>query len=367
LAKNTSIMARGPQRRRRSNGGGITIHDVARRAGVSTATVSRAIAMPDRVSVETRRQVAKAIAETGYTPNASARNLRVRSTRMVLALVPGMTNTFFTPILNAIEDVLSAAGYGLIIGDTRNTKTREAHYARLIRAGQVDGVILLTGHMPRENEHAGIEDAAVTTLVCVDIPRSGLPVFHTANRAAAREMVAYLIGKGHRRIAHITGPKGNIESSERIAGYKEALKAAGIPFDPGLVWQGAFLQGTGSSTSRAFLAQADRPTAVFAANDEAAVDFIRSVEREGLSVPDDVSVAGFDDIEYLQYFEPGLTTMRQPRSELGRLAATDLLKRMQRDGADIPPARVQLPCELIERGSVRDVSVPARRKATVRA
>jgi LacI family repressor for deo operon, udp, cdd, tsx, nupC, and nupG len=360
-------MNRGPQRRRRPSGGGITILDVARRAGVSTATVSRAIASPERVSEEARSLVAKAIAETGYTPNASARNLRVRSTRMVLALVPGMTNTFFTPILNAIEDVLSAAGYGLIIGDTRNTETREAHYARLIRAGQVDGVILLTGHIPRANERSGIEDATVTTLVCVDIPRSGLPVFHVANRAAAREMVAYLIGKGHRRIAHITGPKGNVESSERIAGYKEGLKKAGIAFDPAIVWQGAFLQGTGPATSRAFLAQTDRPTAVFAANDEAAVDFIRSVERAGLRVPEDVSVAGFDDIEYLQYFEPGLTTMRQPRSELGRLAAIDLLKRMQRDGGEIPPARVQLPCEMIERRSVRDVRAAAPRKVAAPA
>ena len=145
----------------------------------------------------------------------------------------------------------------------------------------------------------------------------------------------------------------------------DALKAAGIAVDPAIVWQGAFQQGTGPATARSFLAQADRPTAVFAANDEAAVDFIRSIEQHGLSVPDDVSVAGFDDIEYLQYFTPGLTTMRQPRSELGRLAATDLLKRMQRDGGELPAARVELACELIERQSVRALTaaVPRRKAA----
>ena len=138
-------------------GRGVTILDVARRAGVSTATVSRAIANPALVSEAARSLVSTAIAETGYTPNASARNLRVRSTKMVLALVPGMTNTFFTPILNAVEDVLSEAGYGLVIGDTRNSREREAHYARVVRAGQVDGVILLTGHLLDQGGGPGIE------------------------------------------------------------------------------------------------------------------------------------------------------------------------------------------------------------------
>jgi LacI family repressor for deo operon, udp, cdd, tsx, nupC, and nupG len=337
-------------------GRGVTITDVARRAGVSTATISRALANPERVSQATRGLVDRAIAETGYTPNASARNLRVRSTRMVLALVPGMTNTFFTPILNAVEDVLSEAGYGLIIGDTRNSAEREAHYARLIRAGQVDGVILLTGHLPAENERAGIEGIVPTTLICIDIPNANLPVFHSASRPAARRLVDYLIERGHRRIGHITGPKGNLEGAERLGGYRDALKAAGIAFDQKLVWQGDFMPEAGLAAAEAFLALAVRPTAVFAANDETAVTFIRAIAPSGLAVPDDVSVVGFDDIEYLQYFVPGLTTMRQPRAELGRLGAEDLLKRMRRDSPAPPALRVRLECELIERDSVRDIS-----------
>ncbi|MEO8668308.1 MAG: LacI family DNA-binding transcriptional regulator [Bauldia sp.] len=336
-------------------GHGVTIRDVARRAGVSTATVSRALASPERVSEATRALVDRAIAETGYTPNASARNLRVRSTRMVLALVPGMTNTFFTPILNAVEDVLSEAGYGLIIGDTRNSREREAHYARLIRAGQVDGVILLTGHLPAENERAGIEGLVPTTLICIDIPRANLPVFHAASRSAARRLVDYLIARGHRRIGHITGPKNNLEGLERMRGYKDALAAIGVEVEPTLIWPGDFMPEGGSAAARSFLALADRPTAVFAANDETAVNFIRSLAASGLSVPDDVSVVGFDDIEYLQFFSPGLTTMRQPRAELGRLAAEDLLQRMRRDTPAPPPVRVRLECELIERHSVRDI------------
>jgi LacI family repressor for deo operon, udp, cdd, tsx, nupC, and nupG len=353
---------------KRPFGRGVTISDVARRAGVSTATVSRAIANPELVSEKTRSLVSRAIAETGYTPNASARNLRVRSTRMVLALVPGMTNSFFTPILNAVEDVLSEAGYGLIIGDTRRSRAREAHYVRLIRAGQVDGVILLTGHLPGQNEQAGIERLVPTLLICIDIPSANLPVFHVANREAGRTIVDYLIGRGHRRIAHVTGPKGNLESAERIRGYKDALKAAGIPFDATLVWQGDFMPEKGLAAAASFLAlsPSERPTAVFTANDETAVNFIRAINRAGISVPEDVSVAGFDDIEYLQFFSPGLTTMRQPRAELGRLAAADLLKRMERDAPTLPPTRVQLGCKLIERDSVRDIT-PVRRPARVLA
>jgi LacI family repressor for deo operon, udp, cdd, tsx, nupC, and nupG len=274
---------------------------------------------------------------------------------MVLALLPGMTNTFFTPILNAIEDVLSEAGYGLIIGDTRKSAEREAHYARLIRAGQVDGVILLTGHLPAESARAGIKGLVPTTLVCMDIPRANLPVFHVANRAAARRLVDYLAARGHRRIGHITGPKGNVEAIERLRGYRDALSAIGVGVDPGLIWQGDFIGEAGLSAAHSYLALADRPTAVFAANDESAVSFIRALAAAGVRVPDDVSVVGFDDIEYLQYFSPGLTTMRQPRAELGRLAAEDLLKRMQRDATDLPPVRVRLDCEFVERQSVRTI------------
>ncbi|MBN9058026.1 MAG: LacI family DNA-binding transcriptional regulator, partial [Rhizobiales bacterium] len=126
----------------------MTIQDVARRAGVSTATVSRAIALPDRVTEATRAAVFAAIRETGYTPNAAARSLRAKSTKMVLVLLPGIGNSFFTPVLNALEEVFTEGGYGVLIGYTRQSRSRETHYARVIRAGQVDGVLVVTGNVP---------------------------------------------------------------------------------------------------------------------------------------------------------------------------------------------------------------------------
>ncbi len=337
---------------RRSKGRGITIFDVARKAGVSTATVSRALAFPDRVAEDTRAAVFAAIAEVGYTPNASARNLRAKRSRMVLALIPGMDNAFFTPILNAIEDELSDAGYGLIMGDTRNDERKEFHYTRIIRAGQVDGVVLLIGHMPKAESDHGIDANLPISIVLNEIKGTNLPVFDVANRKAARTMVNFLISQGHRRIAHIRGPEGYVEANERVKGYTDALKAAGIPIEPELIWPGSFFPGSGRESLQRYYSMSDRPTAIFASNDQSAIGFIKSLKDSGLSVPNDVSVAGFDDIAFLELFIPGLTTMRQPLAELGRLAAVDLLKRMENSGKPLPSTRVRLECELVIRESV---------------
>jgi LacI family transcriptional regulator, repressor for deo operon, udp, cdd, tsx, nupC, and nupG len=335
-----------------------TIMDVAHRAGVSTATVSRAITTPELVAEDTRARVTAAIAETGYTPNATARNLRARSTRTVLALLPGMSNTFFTPILNALEDTLSAAGYGLLIGDTRNDPERERLYARLIRAGQVDGVILFTGHLPRDDAPMAAEDHPPVTLICNEIPGDQAhSVFDVANRDAAREAVEHLIAAGHSRIAHIAGPPDNIEARERRRGYAEALVRAGIAFDVRIVWGDSFRWQSGVEAAGHFLASSNRPTAVFASSDDAAIGFIKTLRAANLRTPADVSVVGFDDIDLADVIDPPLTTMRQPRSELGRLAAEDILKRMAA-GHDASPTRMRLPCDLIVRESVRTFEAP---------
>ena len=336
--------------------GAVTIQEVARRAGVSTATVSRAIALPDRVTDATREAVFAAIRETGYTPNAAARNLRAKTTKMVLVLLPGIGNSFFTPILNALEEVFSAAGYGVLIGYTRQDKSRETHYARVIRAGQVDGVLLVTGHLPRDEEFTHFPYTVPVSLILSEIPgHNGFSVFDVENRKAGRTMTEYLISLGHRRIAHIAGPSLNPEANERAAGYREALEAAGIPFDGSLLWTGAgnFDFAAGEAAARRYLDMNDRPTAVFAAADETAFGFMRALKTEGVSIPRDVSVVGFDDTEFAYHYDPALTTMRQPRTETGRLAAQDLLRRMQANGEGSETVRVRLPCELVIRESAR--------------
>ena len=332
--------------RRRS----VTIHDVARAAGVSTATVSRALADPDRVAEATRNAVLSAIAKTGFTPNAAARSLRARSTKMILALLPGIGNSFYTPILNAVEDVLSAAGYGMIMGDTRQDEKREAHYDRLVRAGQVDGVMLLTGRLPHP-DFAALDATVPITLICNAIPGlTSLPVIEIDNHDAAHVIVSHLIGLGHRRIAHARGPADNVESTYRLAGYRAAMADAGLPVDEAIIFDGAFNFDAGARVARQFLAFSPRPTALFTANDEMAMGFMKTVKDAGLAVPGDVSVAGFDDIEFARYFDPALTTMSQPRAELGRLAAVSLLARIVGGGKKMP-LRTRLKCTLMVRNS----------------
>ncbi|MCB1500870.1 MAG: LacI family DNA-binding transcriptional regulator [Bauldia sp.] len=334
-----------------------TILDVARRAGVSTATVSRALAAPDKVAEETRARVIAAIAATGYTPNASARNLRARSTQIVLALLPGISNTFFAPILNAIEDTLSAAGYGMIIGDTRHSLQKEAHYTRFILAGQVDGVILFTGQIPRDGDVASASGRVPIALVCNEIVgERRYSVFDVDNRAAAARATTHLIAAGHRHLGHVAGDARNIEAVERMKGFRLALKRAGIPPDEAAIWEGGFRYEDGVAAATRFLALRERPTAIFASADHAAIGFIRTVRDAGIRIPEDVSIVGFDDIDYASVIDPPLTTMRQPRASLGRLAAEDLLQRMGRDAVDVPPIRERLRCDLIERETVGPVA-----------
>ncbi len=317
----------------------VTISDVARRAGVSTATVSRTLAMPDRVAEATRAAVFAAIRETGYIPNAMARSLRARSTKMVLALLNGIGDSFFTAILNAVEEALFEAGYGVVMGDTRGDSARENHYDRLVRSGQVDGVLLFSGRMPAAR-FAELDASVPLTLVCNDIPGESLPFVESANRDAARTLTDYLISVGHRRIGHISGPLRGPEAEDRIAGYRDALEAAGIAFDPGLIWEGNYQAESGAKAAiRHFLPMADRPTAVFGANDETAIGFIKAVRDAGLSVPRDVSVAGFDDIGYAALFDPGLTTMRQPRAEIRAGGGRDSGPAHDRQGRSAGTAR----------------------------
>ncbi len=339
--------------------------------------MSRALATPDLVSDDARARVAAAIKATGYTPNAMARSLRARSTKIVLALIPGMSNTFFTPILNAIEDTLWAAGYGMIIGDTgRQTakgvdhgRLKEQHYVRLVRSGQVDGVILFTGRLPRDEGSVLSPDQIPMALVCNEIPGDErISVFDVANYATARAAVDYLVAHGHRRIAYITGPPKNVEAMARAKGYRDALRAVDIPFDETLVWGGSFRFEAGVAAGNRFLELGMPASAIFAAADHAAIGFIKTMREAGVRVPEDVSIIGFDDIDFAETIEPPLTTMRQPREELGRAAALDLLKRMASGGSDLPPTRMRLDCALIERSSVRQadetvVSRARRRRA----
>lgn len=280
---------------------------------------------------------------------------RREPTRMVLCLLPGIGNSFWNVVINAIEAVVIRAGYGIVFGDARGDPVREAHYDRMVRSGAFDGVILLNGRLPSP-DFADLDSRFPIVLGWNDVPEAEtLPVYDIADREAARSMTDLLIAAGHRRIAHITGNPSNVGARERVLGYRDALAAAGIAVDESLIWPGTFSYVAGAKGVERFLATADRPTAIFAASDEVAVGCIKGLKEAGLSVPADVSVAGFDGVDFSAMYDPALTTVIQPRAELGRLVAERLVQRM----SDVPPAtgerRTRLSCTLVLRESVGPV------------
>jgi LacI family repressor for deo operon, udp, cdd, tsx, nupC, and nupG len=331
-----------PARRRQ---GAARIKEVARLASVSTATVSRALASPDQVSPETRARVMAAVAKVGYVPNPAARSLRSQKTHMVLVALPDLANIFFSQVLRGIEEELFAAGYGMVIGDLNGAPEKEARFAAFAAGGQVDGVLLLNGHLLRG---APAELAVPVVALCEAIDGAGIPQIEVDNRAAARRMTHYLASLGHRRIGYVCGPAGNVLERERFAGYRDGLERARLAFEPALVWPGDYKLESGVAVGQRIAATAERPGAVFCSNDEMAIGVLRAFASAGLDVPGDISVAGFDDIEYAAVASPALTTIRQPRRQLGQHGASALLSLLR---GEHPPQRIRLETELVLRAS----------------
>lgn len=327
------------------------MQDVAKLAAVSTATVSRALASSDRVSADTRARVLKAIAQVGYVPNPAARTLRSQKTGMVLVVLPDLANTFFSKILRGIEETLFEAGYGMIIGDLDGSPVKEAHFAAFTAAGRVDGAILLNGHLfgqSREAKGVPADISIPLVALCEAIPGADIPQIEVDNRSAAETMTRYLASLGHRRIAYVTGPAGNVLEQERMRGYRDGLQAEGIAFDARFLFAGDYTVESGVAAGHDLLARETRPTAVFCTSDEMAIGLMRTLHSAGLRVPRDISVAGFDDIEFAAVAEPSLTTIHQPRRELGQAAAAALVGLLSDQST---PRRIRLPTSLVIRGS----------------
>jgi len=336
-----------PQQESRVNRHLPRIRDVARVAGVSTATVSRALSKPDVVSAETLRVVRSAVAQTGYTVNQAARNLRQRKTMGVVALVPNLANPFFSRILAGLSAVLAPAGYNLLVVDTEGPGV-DRHIARTLDRSRADGLILFDGLLPADDLQPGRLLPPVV-MACEWIEGLAAPRIRIDNAAGAGLAVEHLAGLGHRRIGHLLGPASNVLARERARGVRHKLAALALPERPDWFLAGDFSLESGRRCAAEWIAMADRPTAICCASDQMAVGFIAEVQRQGLRVPQDVSVVGFDNIDLVAHITPALTTIRQPRWQIGETAARVMIGLMG-DGGD-PDADTILPVQLIERAS----------------
>lgn len=326
-----------------------TIDDVARLAGVSIATVSRCLHTPDIVAAKTRERVLGAVRETGYNLNAAAQSLRSRRANTVLVVVPDIGNTFFSEILGGIEREASAAGLTMLIGNSGRSKTREEVYVRYLLNGRADGALLLAEPKARWSDiPVRAEQRAVPIVTISEVGSDFGPLTVSIdNVAAAEATVQHLISLGHRRIGHVCGPENNILTAQRLQGYRRALDKAGLRHRPEFELPGSFGLDSGRAAFARFIKLADRPSALFFANDEMAMGFLSTASAAGIQVPRDLSIIGFDDIHFAQTCIPALTTIRQPRSEMGAAGMRLLLSVL----AGEAPVPVRLPFELVVRGS----------------
>jgi LacI family repressor for deo operon, udp, cdd, tsx, nupC, and nupG len=333
------------------------ITDVARLAGVSTATVSRALSKPETVAESTRNAVLTAAKESGYRVNLSARNLRRQRTGAIVVMVPDLGNPFFSEILAGIEAGLSKADFNMLVVDTRQAHMKPQLVSSYLHATRADGIIALDGSLPEAVLSATRSGAGAPPIIfaCEWTRSDQFPSVRVDNAHGARLAISHLADLGHRSIGMVCGPPDNVLTRARSDGAAAELAARGLTLDPTHVFEGDFSIDAGAKAATAWLDLPDRPSAVFCQSDQMAFGFISELARHGVSTPRDISVVGFDDIDIARRFIPALSTVRQPRNELGHAAAEILIRRLQAPEDLIAKTSV-LDVELIARDSTRAVA-----------
>lgn len=328
----------------------VTIRDVARAAGVSTATAARALGGYGHASPAARRKVSESARRLGYRPNVVARALVSRATTTVGLVVGDIENPFFAAAARGLADVMDAHGYTVLLANADEDAGRERRAVDALRARQVDGMVVVPapGASP---EHLAELVTAGVPLVLLDRAVVGVAADSVLARnvAGARAAVAHLAGLGHRRIGVVSDSPEITSSAERIQGYRQALRAAGIAPEPGLISIGGPTRDDGEAAALRLLDRPDRPTAVFTANNFMTVGALRAARSLGLRIPEDVALVGFDDLDWTTLVQPPVTVVRQPVADLGRVAGERLLRRLEGDAG--PPRRIRLDANLIVRGS----------------
>lgn len=327
-----------------------SIRKVSQVAGVSVATVSRTMRHPDRVRKETREKVLEAVKAVGYRPNMMARNFRAKKSFAVVVLVPNIANPFFSRVIRGIEQGAQQEGYAVLLGDTQGLKEREAEYTSLVSSRQADGVIQLSANVDGVLDILDNADGPVPLVnACECAVNPPCPTVRIDNVGAARKAMEHLISLGHERIGIVLGPGDSPLTVDRLQGYKLALKENNLPFDKRLVVSGDFSLASGRRAVTALSAVNNPPSAIFCCNDEMAIGAMHRLKTDGFRVPEDISIVGFDDIEFASYVDPALTTISQPTEELGKVAFSVLLDLLE--GRTPEQMEFVLPTELIVRDS----------------
>ena len=328
-----------------------TIRDVAKRAGVSVATVSHVINGTRKVAPETAERVHRAMEELDYHPNAVARSLRTRKTQVIGVVVSDITNPFFATLVRGAEDAALEAGYSIVVCNSDETIEKENRYVQVLRRRRVDGMLLAPV--------GGGENPAIWKLA-----RQGVPFVFVDRRAPGVEADAvlsdnvggaylatkHLIERGHERIGIVLGIPGATTTEERLAGYRRALEEAGIPLAEELVVWGGYRVEGGRRATAELLSLTPPPTAIFSTNNLMTVGTLQELFARGVRIPDQIAVVGFDDLEWAEMANPPLTAVAQRPHEIGHRAVRLLLERLSTEEF-LPPREERVSVDLKVRGS----------------
>ena len=303
----------------------VKMSEVAQLAKVSTSTVSRVLSNAPYIAEETRQRVLEAVKALNYRTNRLASNFRKRSSKTVVVVLPDITNVFFSKIVQGFQKVARESDYHVLLGDTGNSLQVEKEFIDLVKERFVDGLILTTARVPKEEIEA-ISQVMPVVLACEYLQGYDIPTVSIDNIGAAQEATEHLIKLGHKRIGFITGPLSIILSRDRLKGYRQAMLSNEIFVDESLIQEGDFTVESGYSITMKLLTANSLPTAIVASNDEMAVGAMKAIKKTGLRIPEDVAVIGFDDIPLCTLVEPELTTIAQPKYDIGCQAMELLLK-----------------------------------------
>jgi len=338
----------------------IGIKQLAKTLGISTASVSRALSNPDRVSDKMRERVQEAAKQAGYRPNKMGANLRTSKTRNIIVIIPDISDTFNSGVIRSIERTAASRDYSVLFGDTQGFRDSEISYGDMVRTRQADGIICFSHKLPFSKSDLNAENFKLPPIVnsCELISEDQLaghtvPLVTIDNIAASCELTEHLLSLGHRKIAVITGNSDAPSTEQRLEGYRKALTKAGVEYKDDLVFCGEYTLESGRLTTERILASDQQPTAILCMCDETALGSLYTLKSHDINVPDDISVVGFDDIKFAQYFSPALTTIAQPVDDIGKRCVELLLKII--DGETVSQSSVILPHKLIVRDSTKAI------------
>jgi LacI family transcriptional regulator len=335
-------------RARKENGRPVTMRDVASAAGVSVATVSRVLNGSGSVTSFTRHNVQQAVARLAYVPDNAARSLSTRNTRCIGMLLPDLYGEFFSELIRGVDRAVRARGLHLLLSCSHGDAA-EARAALEALRGRVDGMLIMSPHVDGKVLSTSVPSSVPTVLMNTHVDANRYSTISIDNAGGAGALMRHLVGRGHRGIAHIAGPEDNVDAKGRLSAYLHSL-AELLPGATPQVLRGDFTEESGYRAGRQLVSLSERPDAVFAANDMMAIGCLFALSEAGIVVPDEIALAGFDDVPIARFVSPPLTTVRIRIAELGELALERLVTAIEAGEQD-KVTRQTLRTELVVRSS----------------